>query len=109
MKLIEISIIKETLLENEVEKIKALLSHKLEETDLEVFSLMDIAVTEKENDKGNYMLYTRIVLEYPNQMIKDEVESYADKVKEEIIYLLDSLLSSKNNHFASRSSITKLI
>jgi flagellar basal body-associated protein FliL len=70
---------------------------------------MDIAVTEKENDKGNYMLYTRIVLEYPNQMIKDEVESYADKVKEEIIYLLESLLSYKNNHYASRSSITKLI
>lgn len=109
MKLIEISLIYETLLESKVEIIKSLLSNRLKTSDLKIFNLIEVTLNEAENSRGNYTLIGRVVLEYPKDMIKDEMESYASEVTEEIKHLISTLLSSENELFASRSSMVKLI
>lgn len=109
MRLIEILLINETLLESKVDPIKSLLELKLNSTDLKVFDLVDVSVTEAENKKGNFTLFTRVVLEYPEDMKREEVESYAKEVEEEVKHLTSSLLSSENELYASRSSLVNLI
>lgn len=109
MKLIEVSLINETLLESKVEPIKSLLEIKLNSMDLKVFDLIDISVTEADNKKGNFTLFTRVVLEYPEDMVREEVQKYAKEVETEVKSLMATLLSSENELFASRSSLINLI
>lgn len=109
MRLIEISLVYETLLESKTNIIKSLLDTKLRSMDLGVFNIIEISLVETENSKGNYSLITRVVLEYPKDMIKDEMESYAEEVTDELKFVLTTLLSSENELFASRSTLVKLI
>lgn len=109
MRLLELSLVYETLLESKVDTIKSLLTSRLESTDLKVFKLIEVSLNESENSKGNYSLICRVVLEYPNGLIKDELDVYGKEVLADVKYLLTTLLSSENELFASRTSMIQLI
>lgn len=109
MKLIELVSIFETLIENRVEPIEALLESKLKPTVPTVFSTLDVSVTEHFNSKGNFTLIVRVTLEHSGNLIKEELEKYSESVLANVDSLTKTLLESKNTLFTYRSSVVKLL
>lgn len=109
MKLVELVSISETILESRVEAIQTLLDSKLKLIVPNIFNLWEVLVTENFNTKGNFTIITRVTLEHSGSLLKDELDKYAGEILKSIDSIIKSLLESKNNLFAHRSSMVKLL
>jgi hypothetical protein len=107
MNLLDITLIAETIMPNNVEAISTLLEENLKEENLEVLSLVDISVIQKELSTGNNVTISRFCFEHPAKMIKTEVEEYSEKASNRLKILLEELISSDNKVFSINSSIIK--
>lgn len=110
MKLIELVVTQETVLDNDIEPIQSLLESRVNKMiPSNVFDVMEVLVTEALNSVGNYVVFFRVTLEHPGELTSTEVEDYGNKSLEELVTLTKILLASKKNVISLRSSKVKLL
>jgi len=107
MNLLDISLMAETLKENNIQEMLKLFKLEVKKTGLEVLTLLDISGTQKELLSGNNCIIVRACLEYPSKMIKTEVEDYSKAAELKIRDILEELLASENKVFSTKSVVTK--
>lgn len=110
MRLFEVTIIHETVLSSKITPMEHLLTTKLTTNILPTgFTLLDASITEAINSVGNYVLITRVTIEYSSILKKEELADYVVNTKDDIKELITELLGVKSNVIELRSHSYKLI
>lgn len=109
MNLVDITLVAETIKENDIELMTKLLYSESKRSNIEVLQLLDISVVQKEVSSGNLGVIVRVCFEHPAKMIKSEIEEYTDKASSKLKVMLEEILSSENKVFSIKSLVTKLL
>ena len=109
MNVLDISLVAETLVPNNIEAMKNIYSLEIENSDIEVLTLLEVSITQKENSSGNNMIIVRSCFEHPELMIKAELDDFGNRAVKKLEGFLSELLESENKLFSLKSVVTKLV
>lgn len=109
MNVLDISLVAETLVSNNISAMKNIYSLEIENSEIEVLTLLDVTITQKETSNGNNIIIVRSCFEYPELMIKSELDEFGSKAANKLEGFLSELLESENKVFSLKSVVTKLV